>query len=169
MTLSRPVRPSALILVASALLGGCYEGTPPTAYKHPRDRFFAAVPLPFLHDDFVPCFRTTGREPARLPPSECYRLTDPRRMRGVAITGFETGAFYPGRTTLPPHGERSAFWLEHEPRLLPADVRDRCLKGCAVYLDFIGRRTAVRGSYGHMGLANHLILVDRVFEAKVVK
>jgi len=35
-------------------------------------------------------------------------------------------------------------------------------------LEFIGRRTLVEGSYGHMGLAKHLIVVDRIIDEKAV-
>lgn len=168
MTFFQAVRTCVSIIAASLLLVGCGDGTPPSAYKRPRDKFFAAVPLTFIDEDFVPCFRTTDGQPRRLPDTECYRLTEPRRMRGVAVTGFETGSFYPRRTMLPQQGEQSEFWIELEPRVLPRNARSRCSKGCAVYLDFIGRRTAARGSYGHMGLANHIVVVDRVIGADVL-
>lgn len=158
----------AYICAASLLLVGCGNGTPPSAYQHLRDQFFAAVPLAFIDDDFMPCFRSSDGQPARLSDRECYRLAEPQRMRGVAVTGFEAGSFYPALRTLPQQGQRSEFWLELEPRVLPLNVRNRCIQGCAVYLDFIGRRTVARGSYGHMGLATHMVVVDRVFGAKVL-
>ncbi len=151
------------------MLVACGDGTPPSAYKHPRDQFFAAVPLPFVNDDFEPCFRTNRGVPGRLADSECYRFAQPQRMRGVAVTGFETRRFYPARTTLPNPEERSEVWIGLEPQLLPQNVRGRCIKGCALYLDFVGRRTAVQGSYGHMGLADHMVVVDRVFRANVLE
>jgi len=157
-----------MTVAASLVLGGCSEGTPPSAYQHARDRFFATVPLTMFDDDFYPCFRTVDGQPARLSAADCYRLTAPRRMRGVARTGFETGSFYPGRTTLPQADERSDLWIELDPRVLAPDVRRSCAEGCAVYLDFIGRRTAVRGRYGHMGLASHIVIVDRVLSARVL-
>jgi hypothetical protein len=40
--------------------------------------------------------------------------------------------------------------------------------GCTVYLDFIGRRTAVQGSYGHMGAAKNIVIVDRVLAARLL-
>jgi hypothetical protein len=42
-------------------------------------------------------------------------------------------------------------------------------RGLCVYLDFIGRRTAVAGGYGDMGLARHIVVVDRVLGAKVLE
>jgi hypothetical protein len=151
------------------LLGGCGDGMPPSAYEHPRDRFFAAVPMAWLNEDFEPCFRTIHGVAGRLADAECYRLTEPRRMRGVAIRGFEAGSFHPGLERRPPPGERTRFRLELDPLLLPAGARTRCADGCAIRLDFVGRRTAVEGHYGHLGSAEHLIVADRVLDAKVLE
>jgi hypothetical protein len=60
------------------------------------------------------------------------------------------------------------LWVELDPHVLPTNVRSRCSEGCAVYLDFVGRRTAVQGNYGHLGLANHIVVVDRVLTANVL-
>ena len=158
----------ATSVAASLLLAGCSDGTPPSAYKHARDRLLATIPLVIFDDDLYPCFRTIDGRPARLPDAECYRLTDAQRLRGVARTGFEAGSFYPGRTTLPQADEQSDLWIELDPSDLAPEVRRSCTQGCAVYLDFIGRRTAVPGSYGHMGSARHLIIVDRVLSARIL-
>lgn len=155
----------ALVLAASLLLVGCGDGTPPSAYKHPRDQFFAAVPLPFINDEFGPCLRTTDGELRRLPDAECYRLSEPQRLRGVAVTGFETGSFYPGRTTVPHEHDRSDIWIELDRRILPDHLRNGCRRDCAVYLDFVGRRTAVPGSYGHFGVSKHQVIIDRLLHA----
>jgi hypothetical protein len=87
-------------------------------------------------------------------------------MRGVSLTGFETCRFYPGRRTLgtPPGG--SDLCISLDTRVLPARLRTECAKGCALYLDFIGRETVVSGAYGHMGSAKNLIIIDRVLAAK---
>jgi len=158
------MRRPALVLV-TLLLAGCGGGNPPSAYKHARDQFSAFVPLPMIDADFVPCFRTINGEPGRLADADCYNFTEPQRMRGVAITRFETGSFYPGRSTLPPGDDGSDIWVEIDPRVLPANVRSDCRRGCALYLDFVGRRTAVAGHYGHLGMSKHQIVVDRVLSA----
>ena len=145
------------------------SGSPPAAYEHPRDQVFAAIPLTMIDADFAPCFRTINGRSARLADAACYSFTNAERMRGVSISGFETRSFYPGRSTLPQGGERSGFWMELDPRLLPTDVRSRCREGCALRLDFIGRRTAVQDAYGHMGMAGHIVLVDRVLEATLLE
>jgi len=99
---------------------------------------------------------------------DCYRFSEPRRMRGVAITGFETGDFFAGRTTVPKENQSSDIWIEVDPGVLPTNVRDSCRTGCSIYLDFLGRRTAVEGHYGHMGMSKHQIVVDRVLYARLL-
>jgi hypothetical protein len=74
--------------------------------------------------------------------------------------------FYPGAHEAPAQGQQSDLWLSLEPQLLSPQLRKKCEQGCLLALDFIGRRTAVEGSYGHMGLAKHLIVVDRVIGAR---
>lgn len=154
----------AIALAALALImSGCSDGTPPAAYKHAKDQLRAATGLD------APCFRTINGQPGRLPDRDCYRFEQPQRMRGVAITGFESGSFYPRRTARPKHGERSDTWLRLEPGLLSGPVRRACEKGCVLWLDFVGRQTSVEGSYGHMGVAKRLIVADRVVQAKVLE
>lgn len=154
----------AIALAGLALIvSGCSDGTPPTAYKHVKDQLRAATGLD------GPCFRTINGEPGRLADRDCYRFERPQRMRGVARTGFESGSFYPGRTELPKPGERSDTWLQLEPGLLSGPMRRTCEKGCVLWLDFVGRQTSVEGGYGHMGLAKHLIVADRIVEAKVLE
>ena len=125
------MRACAFLTAAGFLLAGCGAGTPPSAYKHPRDQFFAASPLPMIHADFEPCFRTIDGKPGRLPDADCFRFTDPQRMRGVAVRYTESGRFYPGRQTPPPRGARSGFWVEHHPSLPPRPLPSGCSEGCA--------------------------------------
>jgi hypothetical protein len=113
-----------------------------------------------------PCFRTINGQPGRLPDADCYRFSGAQRIRGVAALGFESGSFYAGRTTTPAPAEGSDLWLSLEPNLLSGELRSRCQQGCFLSLDFIGRRTAVEGSYGHMGSAKHLIVIDRLTDVK---
>ena len=153
----------------AVLLCSC-NSNPPSAYKHGRDQFFAVVPGTMFDDDFYPCFRGADGQPTRLSDEECYRFNAPERMRGVWANGFEEGSFYPNRTR-PPGETQSDLWLEllwtstipkGQERLFNFETG----KTNYILLDFVGRRTSVAGSYGHLGLAKHLIIVDRVVSAK---
>ena len=123
-----------------------------------------------MDDDFYPCFRSEDDQPTRLSDDECYRFDAPERMRGVWANGFEEGTFYPGLTR-PPGQTRSDHWLE-VPRSSAVPKGDERVfeiepgKTNYILLDFVGRRTSVAGRYGHLGLAKHLVIVDRVVSAK---
>ena len=151
-----------LVAVAALLASSCSKGPPPSAYKHFRDQVWGVISWE------VPCSRTIGGRPDRLPDADCYRFKEPRRLRGVAELGFEADVFYPGRARPPTPDQESDFRVSVEPNLLPATIRSGCEKNCVVALDFIGRRTAVEGGYGHGGLGRHLILVDRIVDLKVL-
>ncbi|WP_150125363.1 hypothetical protein [Sphingomonas sp. LM7] len=55
-------------------------------------------------------------------------------------------------------------WLSWPDSMAPApSPRSRI-----VLLDFIGRRTAYQGRYGHMGLADSEVIVDRLISAREI-
>lgn len=151
-----------LVAISALLASGCSGGPPPSAYKHFRDQVSAVTGWD------GPCFRTIGGRPGRLSDADCYRFKEPERLRGVAELGFEADVFYPGQAARPTADQESDLRVSVEPRLLPAAMRGGCERRCVAALDFIGRRTAVEGGYGHGGLGRHLIIVDRIFDAKVV-
>lgn len=151
------------LLVAALAASGCSDGTPPSAYQHLQDRFRAATGL------YGPCFRTIDGQPRRLRDADCFRLREPRRIRGIAVLGFEDGRFFPGRTTMPPEREPSDLWLSIEPDILPQELADRCSDRCNIYVDLIGRRTLVAGRYAHMGAARHMVVVDRIVAARLLR
>ena len=116
-----------------------------------------------------------------LPTDECYKMEEPRRYRGVWINEFEGQAFVPEGTTAPiwPRGDpktpgwsekleqaRSAtIWLDVE----QTDLRNQFRRnGQKVLVEFVGRKTAYSGAYGHFGMAGHEIIVDRVLSATAV-
>lgn len=166
------MKPRAFVWAVSLLLVSCSDYTPPAAYSHAQDKLLAAVPLAILDQDLQPCFRTINGKPGRLSDADCYRFRAPQHMRGVAITGFEAGLFYAGWTRRPPTELQTNLRLQLDPRSLASDpmkaARRKCTGGCTVYLDFIGRQTAVQGSYGHMGLGKNIVIVDRILAAKVL-
>ncbi|HET6941359.1 MAG TPA: hypothetical protein VFH89_04265 [Sphingomicrobium sp.] len=163
------MRKSVFLALLAVLVGSC-NANPPSAYQHSRDQFFAVIPGTIFDDDFYPCFRSANGQPTRLSDAECYRFNAPQRMRGVWANGFEEGRFYPDLTTRP--GETASDLCLEVLRTTPVPKgQDRLFdiepgKTSYILLDFVGRRTSVAGRYGHLGLAKHLIIVDRVVSAK---
>jgi hypothetical protein len=89
-------------------------------------------------------------------------------MQGIVDFGFEKANFYPGRTSLPDRAGRPSY-INFNLRQLPgsaAAIARRCDAGCVIYLDFIGRQTAVEDRYGHMGLAKHKVIADQILSVR---
>jgi hypothetical protein len=163
-----------LLPAAGLFLLGCGGSgdTPPSAYRHSRDRLIATLGGSVFGQQ--PCFRTINGQPRVLSIALCYRLEKQRRVRGIWTKAFEESAFYPNRTLPPTQADPdSRIWLELEPGILPErqqrDLERKCGGSCSIYLDFVGRRTSVKGRYGHMGMSDHYLVVDRVFKAEVLE
>lgn len=101
-----------------------------------------------------------------------------QRYRGVWLDEFEGSAFYENATdaktvmtaykrdfaSAKPSDE-TLGWNSGVNAKLPANDKGYSRM---VALDFIGRRTAYTGHYGHMGMSKSEIIVDRVFSARVI-
>jgi hypothetical protein len=157
----------SLVLFAAALVSGCnYE--PVSAYRDYRDRVEALTGLPLFGSG--PCFRAMHdpRIEAKKSMTEiCYRLTAPQRWRGLWRDEFEGSRFCPApakQCSFATGGEK--IWLGYSFGL--TDTRPRTWKvppGGLYDVDFIGRRTAVKGHYG-TGVFNYEIVVDRMISAR---
>ncbi|MEP9401719.1 hypothetical protein [Sphingomonas sp. VNH70] len=90
---------------------------------------------------------------------ECFRMTQPRRWQGLWRTGFEDSMFCEVPATRCSLGSQPEdVWIEFK---TPADFRAKVPDGL-YRIDFIGRRTVVPGSHGHLGVARHAMVVDRL-------
>lgn len=149
----------AALVAPLILLNGCGDaGT----YAHWGDRLSAATGGLFGQ----PCSRG---ETDRLPDDQCYRMTPPERMRGIWIDEFEGSRFLPGLTAAPatdPPGPH--IWLEMDAHPVPALPEERRGQGRVVLLDFIGRRTLYPGNYGHLGMSEHEVVVQRLISAREI-
>lgn len=155
-------------ILLAFLLAGCGTQSPPSAYKHLRDRFFAAFPMQFVEEDFYPCFRTVNGEQIRLGDLDCYTFGKPRQMHGVVHLFFETsGEFYPDVTQPPLTSLPSTYSMNLNASAATAAKRAGC-DHCYLHVVFIGRQTSVPGRHGHMGSAKHLIVIEKLLEAKPV-
>ena len=130
------------------------------------DQLWAAIPLLWELTGKSPCQRGTSR----LPDEECFQTSASKRWSGVWETTFEGSHFYAGKKSPPALSDTSDEWLVFAQRargmhLLPRDASLRSL----VRIAFIGRRTSVAGHHGHLGMSKHLIIVDQVIGAQLVR
>ena len=90
---------------------------------------------------------------------QCFEMAPAKRWSGLWADNFEARRFCPtparecGSQT-----PRPAIWLSFAP-----GVRRDSIPTNRVYtIEFVGRRTLQQGSYGHMGMSEHEIIVDRI-------
>jgi hypothetical protein len=121
-----------------------------------------------------PCLRTIatkyGPVGTSLPTDQCYRMSEPQRMKGVWIDAFEGSQFLPGaRDTSQAEIEPDGIWLDVETNRIPGLFQTSLTAGLRAFeIEFIGRQTATAGQYGHLGGSRHEIIVDRLISARPV-
>jgi hypothetical protein len=157
-------------------LAGCEDGaTPFAAYQRPGDGL-ASV----LHLGLIGIYPCTTRETVRgstiianMPTDRCYKMQPARRFRGIWLDEFEGSVFFENMLTVDRvrdeirHRPNSSEWLEAEAPFTAVASRTSP-NSRMIRLDFIGRRTAHPGRYGHAGMSRSIILVDRIISADVV-
>lgn len=165
---------------------GANPPPPPQAYRSVKD---AAISLlwPLWLAEITPC---TQRDTADgivvrsgLSTDQCFKMQPQRRFKGIWLDEFEGSRFLEGVTgssealarlqRTERNAKSSREWLETSAiwRDLPPSLRqalEPSEKPRLVYVEFDGRRTAYRGRYGHLGMSESEIIVDRVISAHVV-
>jgi hypothetical protein len=99
------------------------------------------------------------------PTDECYRMLPRQRYRGVWVNEFEGSRFYPGQSNVHAARDEARIWLDVE-RVSLGDLE---ANGQAYLLEIEGRRTMLPGPFGHMGSADHELIVDRVISAAPIQ
>jgi len=113
----------------------------------------------------------------RMRDDQCFKMLPARRFRGVWLDEFEGSIFIEGardvktakaelrRSLAVPVG--NGEWLDWEDTkrnsVLPPSANARLIA-----IDFVGRRTAYPKRYGHMGMFNSEVIVDRVISARPI-
>lgn len=183
---------ASLILMMSAssdASGSLFPRPKPEAYAHKEDRELARLAdTPCSQaDEGKGCIRAHNRLTRKRPcayddgkvvihrrTDKCFKMDKPRRFRGVWINEFEGQRFVAENATAPewPHSDpRSPGWKEQFEKARSASIWlsiDRqkiaplTVSSEKMLIEFVGRKTRFLGSYGHMGLSGHEIVVDRV-------
>lgn len=132
------------------------ELPPPEAYLRTEDQEKARC----YRLDHMPCTVESVENGitiiSGLPIDECYRMLPRQRYSGVWVNEFEGSRFYPGRSTRPDARDEARIWLDVQ------RVNPRAVYGLAYQVEFEGRRTMYPGPFGHLGSADHELIVDRV-------
>lgn len=154
------MRSAWILFSVFAFTGGC-DYKLKSVYQHATDRIRDALG----GVAGTPCFRSFAGKPGRLLDKDCYKFGDRQRLSGVARQGFKSNQFYRGLTTAPKEGIEYPYELYFDLRQIDNRmnwISRRCAGNCIVYIEGVGRRTAVEGSYGHMGLFRHIVIFDSI-------
>ena len=150
------------LLSSIAAVAGVENQLPVEAYIDPIDQQIAAtgVGIPGRPS---PCVREKtaewGTYGTDVPTDQCVKMLPTKRWRGIWRNEFEGQLFCAD----PCDPKADLVWITDR-----TGNRQRQKEG--IYrIEFEGRRTMYRGSYGHFGLADHEIIVDRMISVRRLK
>lgn len=132
--------------------------TPPQAYLDKADRWMAETGRS-LPGRPVPCAYTRIENGVEVTSSidtdKCVHMAPPKRWSGLWRNQFEGSRFCPAPVReCAPDTPGVGIWLSWDKGPDPS--------GGLYRVEFIGRRTAYPGRYGHLGVAEHEMIVDRM-------
>jgi hypothetical protein len=142
----------------------------PEAYLHIKDRF-AAQMLDWGIPWRLPCSDIDEESrPDLLWEEQCFRFGKPQRMQGLWRNDFEGSEICPlSAGQCPTAADKAAerfTWLQTKFHLAGAEDTP---PGGLYAIDFIGRRSEHLGLYGHMGMSEGEVIVDRLLSIKLVE
>ena len=98
---------------------------------------------------------------------QCFELAPARRWRGLWRDDFEGSRFCPepvDECDYKTSGD--IIWLSSSERLKAARALPQRGEGGLFEVEFVGRLTAQRGYYGHFGMSDYEIVVDRLISIR---
>lgn len=155
------------LLISCALLCSACERVsdaanrmpPAAAYSHFSDRVAAQM----LHWGIpwrFPCLDAQEED-------QCFKFTTSKRMHGLWRNEFEGSQFCPPPATQCANSRKPLFiWFQMKS---PLPGWEDTPPGGLYAVDFIGRRSEYRGMYGHLGMSDEEVIVDRMISIKEVE
>lgn len=149
------------------------------AYSHTADALAAVFPLGVF--GIYPCAhrqKESGIDViVSIPDDQCFKMLPATRFRGIWLDEFEGSSFFENarnadevktklRGILADRGGSEWLGWSKEGESIPLARSSRGYRLIAI--DFIGRRTAYSGKYGHLGGWKSEVLVDRVITARTI-
>ena len=92
----------------------------------------------------------------------CVKMLNAQHWRGIWRNDFEGSQFCPAPVaTCEYEGTGDRIWQT------PGALHGK--RGGLYAVGFVGRSTMYRGPYGHLGMSDHEIIVDRPISARMIK
>ena len=149
------------------------------AYRHPDDAL-KSIPVANLFG-LYPC--TVRRDYdgiavlENIRTDQCFKMLPQKQYRGIWLDQFESSMFFEGELSVavveakirrdPRMRKLRREWLSWNEQQFKtqssAPPQNRYF-----LIDFIGRRTAYPGQYGHLGMSRSEIIVDRMLSLRPV-
>ncbi|WP_294252807.1 hypothetical protein [uncultured Sphingomonas sp.] len=153
------------VIVPGGFHVGPLDRLPPEAYLDPVDQEIARTGVGKPGRPF-PCAREVKFSDTTVVESgstdRCVRMEQSRLWRGLWRNEFEGQRFCPepvAGCSDAAQGER--IWFTQG-----AFIGE---EGAVYEVTFIGRRTQYRGTYGHLGMSDHEVIVDRPLSIRLVE
>lgn len=148
---------------ASAAQAGLRDRPPPEAYIDPVDQQIARTgvgvpgrPSPCTHEEVTNGIKVIVGSSTE----QCVRMSAPRRFKGLWRGAFESSQFCPAPATTCGDLTGDRIWLNRYPGRP---------HGGLYRVEFIGRQTIFKGSYGHMGVYDHEVFIDDVIKFDLIE
>jgi len=127
---------------------------------------------PGMTETCVAKLRTGGTKALQAPTAECFQMTASQRWSGLWRNDFEGSLFCPAPAKTCGYvarGRRSepSIWLDFG-RPPSAEFSPK-QHGGLYAVEFIGRRTAIPGHHGHMGVFDAEMIVDQLISMKEIE
>lgn len=164
------IKRATLVLLSLLICAGCRRSdvreTPAQAYLNWKDKFAVATGLPLF--GYHPCAHWVeykmGGYYESVPEDRCVKFDPPRRFQGLWRNDFEGTQFCPAPArecsyVSTERRKQPLIWLDFSFRL--PDPAEGPFGGL-YSVDFIGRTSAYGGAYGHFGMFDEQVIVDRL-------
>ena len=92
----------------------------------------------------------------------CFEMEEPKRWKGLWLNGFEGSRFCPeplSECAYETPGDK--IWLTFDEANERPELDDDDF-GKVYEIEFVGPMTALRGSHGHIGTSDHVVVVERL-------
>jgi hypothetical protein len=140
-----------------ALTTGCNQATPVLSNDAIAE---LKAKLPGMTDDCLARVSAGGIRAFPDDTAQCFKMGPAQRYRGLLNIDLEESRFCPNPAQSCSYDTPGSYiWLS-----FPRDYEGvQPVHHDGLYaIDFLGRQTMEKGSYGHFGMAQHEVIVERV-------
>lgn len=105
-----------------------------------------------------------------ISPRNCYRFGPEKEFDGIYFDEFEGQFFIEGARPATHYKLKELVWLTIDDKTdLNGHELSAPLKSRIWHIKFVGRKTKVKAFYGHGGVFENEIIVDKILSARLIK